>query len=118
MKRKLAIVLLLICAAALLTAFCWGKTPMEGRCLVSDNGLALIVDKNGSPIVLHNRSVKTDLLDGLRTGDKIWILHDGVLTTYPGSTGVYACWTVARGSLSDIPEDTLKSLDELGWKFE
>ena len=87
----------------------------EGRVLIADNGSYLIVLDDHSPIRMSDCSRKGGAFLDLQTGDKIRILHDGVLLSYPGQTGVYWVRLLERGSGEDIPEDVLLALQELGW---
>lgn len=87
-----------------------------GRCLVADNGSYLLIDGN-APIVMSNRKYKEGLFDGLETGDKILVLHDGIAESYPGQTGAYWCWKQEDGTVEDIPETVLSELTEMGWMY-
>ena len=117
MKKKLLLLLiplfLLIATILLLQGRSLGFS--SGRCLMAENGSVLLVTEQGEPIVLSNTREKAGLFDGLSNGDKILVLHDGVQETYPARTGAYALWKTAEGEPSDIPADTLRQLQELGW---
>ena len=119
MKKKLLLLLiplfLLIAAFLLLQGRSLGFS--SGRCLMAENGSVLLVTEQGEPIVLSNTREKAGLFDGLSSGDKILVLHDGVQETYPARTGAYALWKTAEGEPSDIPADTLRQLQEPGWHF-
>ncbi len=119
MKKKLLLLLiplfLLIAAFFLLQGRSLGFS--SGRCLMAENGSVLLITERGEPIVLSNVREKKNLFSGLRSGDAIRVLHDGVQETYPARTGAYALWKQADGSLADIPADTLRQLNELGWHF-
>lgn len=88
---------------------------LEGRVLVADNGSYLIILDDHSPIKMSDLTRKGGAFLDLQTGDKIRILHDGVLMSYPGQTGVYRIRLLERGSETDIPADVLESLRQLGW---
>ena len=88
---------------------------LEGRVLVADNGSCLIILNDHSPIKMTDRTRKGGEFLDLQTGDKIRILHDGVLLSYPGQTGVYYVRLLERGSIEDIPDDVIESLRQLGW---
>lgn len=85
-----------------------------GRFLVANNGSYMLIDDN-SPIVLSSRLKNDKLFEGLETGDKIMVLHDGIQESYPGRTGAYAIRKLEGGSIDDIPKRVLDSLSELGW---
>ena len=115
MKRLLWLVCALLCA--LLLAACGAKPTMTGRYLRAENGISLIVAEDGGPIQLSDLSKSGNLFIGLNSGDRIEIQYDAIAETYPGQTGVYACKLLEEGTPEDVPEETLASLEELGWKF-
>lgn len=86
----------------------------EGICLVTDNGRVLLI-AGSEPIALTDRSKEGNLLDGVQTGDRIRVLHDGIAESYPAQTGIYKLEKEGQGSIDDIPADVLNSLRDLGW---
>ena len=48
-------------------------------------------------------------------GDKILVIHDDIVETYPGKTGVYAIFKLGDGTADDIPQTVVNGLTELGW---
>ena len=54
-------------------------------------------------------------LVALEDGDRILVLHSGVLTSYPGQAGVYTVFRLGGGSASDIPEGVPEELRDMGW---
>lgn len=94
-----------------------GRASMVGRCLISTDGQYLIIDENGAPIVLSNQSENEQMFEKLQSGDKIQITFDGIQETYPAQTGVYTCELLEKGSMEEIPTETVGSLQELGWTF-
>ena len=117
MKKYLILFCAVLCALAL-TA-CGGEThsELEGRYLQAADGTALIVTDDGSPIVMSDQSEDSELFDGLDTGDRIRITYEGINDSYPGQTGAFACKKLADGSSADLPQETLDSLEELGYVF-
>ena len=85
---------------------------------MTTDGIYMIVDKNGSPIVMDNQSGNESLFDGLNSGDKIRITCDMIQTSYPGKAGVTKCKLIAEGIFDDVPEATLSELHEMGYGFE
>ena len=108
----LGILAIIIAALWVLTVRGFGFSV--GRCLVADNGSYMLIAGN-SPIVMSNRTGNENLFANLETGDKIFLLHDGVNESYPSGTGVYALLKLENGDISDIPEQVLTQLIELGW---
>lgn len=125
MKKKLILVVCIIFSVFLLlvaTVFVGlgialynGYSFTEGRVLVADNGSYMIIDENGSPIVISNQSKNEDIFADLTNGDEILIVHDGIQESYPAGTGVYFCIKLADGKYEDLSEQTLLSLMEMGW---
>ena len=113
-----------IAAAALLLvlAVLWGVSRRSlslsvGHCLVSDSGSHMLVVDN-SPIQLSDRTKGGRLLEGLTSGDKVLVLHDGVAESYPARTGAYGVWNLRGGSIEDVPVAVVESLMDLGWTFD
>lgn len=94
-----------------------GLTVTEGRILFAANGTALLVAGDGSPIVLSVQAEGDDPFSGFSNGDRISVTHDGIDDSYPQKTGAYDWKLLEKGSLEDIPEETLADLEELGWDF-
>lgn len=115
MKKRAVLLWGLLCLL-LLTA-CGGKSALEGRYLLAENGVSLIIMEDGGPVTISDQSKNGDLFEGLHSGDRIRITYDGIDETYPGQTGAYACKLLESGTLEDIPEETLAGLEELGWDF-
>ncbi len=87
---------------------------MEGICLITDSGRVLLI-ADGEPIALSDRSKEGNLLEGLQTGDRVRVLHDGIAESYPAQAGVYRLEKTGQGSMDDIPPAVLDSLRDLGW---
>ncbi len=82
-----------------------------GQYLLADNGSPMII-LDGSPVRMGGGS---EQFAKLNSGDEILVLHNGIHETYPGSTRVYFCWRMARGSLEDLDPAVLEQLRDLGW---
>lgn len=116
-KRAIAVLSLVVIAAAAFAIYI--ANLQTGRCLVTTNGVYVIVDKNGSPIVMDNQSGNESLFNNLKSGDMIIIARPGrtQITSYPSKTDVIMCMRIAKGSLDDIPEAALSQLRDMGWQF-
>jgi len=116
MKKKFLFISIIGVAAILLTGILLMTQNSiglsTGTCIVADNGRYLGVFDN-SPVV--KRSGKDSLFSELETGDRIFVVHDGIAESYPGKTGVYFVWKLSDGQASDVPEEVVESLTELGW---
>ena len=117
MKRFCALLALLF--ALLLLCGCVAHKldlQLEGICIVADNGRVLLMVKDG-PIVLSDRSKEGNLLDGLQTGDRIRVLHDGIAESFPAQAGVYRVEYLGKGDVGELSPQMLDTLRELGWIF-
>ena len=114
MKRTRLVAL--VVAAALALGIGWMAhrqiTPNVGRYLAGADGSHLVV-LDGSPIVMASENEAQ--FQGLSDGDLILIFNDGIETSFPGRTGVYACLRLASGNAADIPSETLEALRQMGW---
>ena len=113
MKKKILIaVSVIVCVIAIGLFILAGKSisPSVGLYLQADNVNMLILDN--SPISMSGND---DMFEKYESGDKILVLHDGILESYPGQTRAYFVMKLADGEMSDIPENVLVSLNELGW---
>lgn len=67
---------------------------------------------------MHAKSGDEEIFADLKTGDKIFIVHDWIRETYPGQTGVYASRKLGEGYEVDLPEGMLSQLREMGWSAD
>lgn len=83
------------------------------------NGL-VVFDENGlGATTAGSRADIGKLFPGVEPGDKVLVLRSSfTLTSYPGETGMYKCWRMGGGDLTDIPSEELEKLTELGWIHE
>ena len=116
MKRKYWIFTILLLAVISLCG-CTSSLPTSlstGVCLVTTDGTCLLVCGN-SPIVLSNRTGRSDAFADLQTGDRLLVLHDGVQESYPARTGAYAVFRQGCGTVADVPQAVIDQLSQLGW---
>lgn len=117
MRRTLRLIvpaLILVLILGLLVCFASGMGISTGRCLVTERGDCMVI-LDDSTVVMGNQTGRENAFSRLETGDRIWILHDGIQETYPGKTGVYLIVRAGDGDITDIPETVLDSRRELGW---
>ena len=116
-KRAVTLFLIpLLCCGALL--FFHTQNPYTlslGRYLQGNSGSHILVRQDGTPIVMRDCSRDDALFAGLSDGDRVLVLHDAVLESYPGRSGAYFCLRLGDGAHSDLPADTLEQLTQLGW---
>lgn len=108
--------LLVIAAVAFIAFMCSGsKSLLTGYSLRCSNDSYMIIEETGSPTrYSFSKAVGTNV-EKLTDGDRILIISDLINESYPGSTRAYIVLKLSDGDISDIPEDTLVSLEELGW---
>ncbi|MBO5395814.1 MAG: hypothetical protein J6A97_02920 [Clostridia bacterium] len=123
MKKKIIITVAIICAV-FLTGISAGAFLMNssigistGHVLISENGTCFLI-KGNSPVRLSDYSEKNNVLPELKTGDKVLVIHDGIAESYPASTLCRFCIKTGSGSISDIPEEVISSMTQLGWLGE
>lgn len=117
MKKRLILIvtaLIILCIIVLGIGFLYNKSFMIGNCILAKNGTYIIVSQE-TPIVMRNLTSNKDAFSDFETGDKILVVYDNILTSYPAQTGVYFCMQWGNGDISDISDDTLRVLSELGW---
>ena len=113
-KRLMVLILALVClGGAVLTA--GGESVTVFQYLHSDGNRHIVIDQDGSPIVIRDLSDTGTLFNGLERGDRALVLHDGVAESYPARSGAYWCLRLGGGAPDDLPRDTLNQLAELGW---
>ena len=114
MKKIVAIMLciVLLIGVAFIVAAASGIGINAGTCIKADNGRYLVVIDN-SPIAMHQRSGNKNIFEQLETGDRIFIVHSGILETFPGRTGVYLVVKLSSGH--EIPQEIISQLTDLGW---
>ena len=86
-----------------------------GRVLVSGTTYLIIYD-DGSFLVMNNISDDESIFDGLTDGDKIEIVRNPeVAESYPAQCYVKKCQKLEDGNFSDLPQNAIDTLSELGW---
>ena len=86
----------------------------SGWCVVNGNDPVVLVEEDGNMLMLKNDSPVNRRLHKYKSGDKILIFHGGVQEIFPGDTSAYFCMRLARGTISDIPDDLVRSLQSYG----
>lgn len=117
-KRSVFIGIMVILLGLMLTVLWYissnALTFTTARCVVTDTGSRMmVVDDN--PIVLMPKNGKNELFKDMKTGDKILVLHSGIMETYPEKTFVYYCKKLEDGKETDIDEMVYDRLEELGY---
>ena len=118
MKKALisvmAIILVVVTAFTVFMAS-GSKSLISGYSLRCSNDTYMIIEETGSPIRYSFSDALGRNVEKLTDGDRILIISDLINLSYPGSTRAYFVLKLSDGEISDIPENTLDSLEELGW---
>ena len=115
-KKQLLLIVAAVLVVGVAALVISGLTPATGYVIAADNGQYLIV-LDDSPVVMASRPRDENLFRGLKTGNQVLILHDGIAESYPGQTGVYFCMNIGTGNPDKIPAHIMDSLAELGWNI-
>lgn len=114
MKKKLLLftaIFILISGVYILA--CRGLGVSTGIYLKTEDNVSILI-KNETPIVMSVRTEK-NVFDGIKNGEKIIVIHDGIAETYPAKTGAYAVFKIKNSDNAEIPEAVIKQLTDLGW---
>ena len=117
MKKAILIfmVLLLIIVGFFTVTTLNSTAIIKGYSLKCESDIYMIIDERGSPVhYSYNKAVGEDV-ENLTDGDRILIISDLINESYPGSTSAHFILKLEDGDITDIPEETLASLSELGW---
>lgn len=84
-----------------------------GTCIKTENGGCMLL-MGDSPVALSGKTAFARFAE-YRTGDRLLVLHDGILETYPGRTGAYLTLRLPKGDVAAVPQEILSALTEMGW---
>nr|WP_304954891.1 hypothetical protein [uncultured Acetatifactor sp.] len=112
-KRIVAILTALVC---LLAAGLFLLGPIRfgtGTYIAADSPMILLDGGAGEPVVMWGRT------GNFQTGDRVLILHNGtMMLSYPAQMSVYFCIRLKKGDITDVPEEAMELLREMGWLEE
>lgn len=121
MKKKILVLfslilsmLIILSASSVFVINRYSLSVSQGLYLSAENNAHMLIEMN-SPIKMNNLTDNEKLFEALSDGDEILVIHNGVQESYPGSTGVYTVFKLSDGDISDISENILDSLSDLGW---
>lgn len=118
MKKVLisAMVIIVVAVTAFALFMATGsKSLVSGYSLRCSNDTYMIIEETGSPIHYSFSKAMGTNVEKLTDGDRILIISDLINLSYPGSTRAHFVLKLSDGSVENIPEETLLSLQELGW---
>ncbi|MFK3938024.1 hypothetical protein ACI2JA_11030 [Alkalihalobacillus sp. NPDC078783] len=86
----------------------------EGRFLKLTNGQSILVNDQGI-MVMENELNESEVCEDVTLGDKIAIITNAINQSDPASANVTSCTFLEEGALSELPNETLDRLQEMGW---
>jgi len=120
-KKKVAVIFailgILIIVGFAGAAFLKSRGMLQtGTVVLSEGSCIFLSDDTREPVIIYNQTRNQELFAKLGSGDRVLILGDGtMMLSYPAQMNIYFCLRLDSGDLSDIPEETLEQLKELGW---
>lgn len=87
-----------------------------GTCIKTENGGCMLL-MGDSPVALSGKTAFARF-EEYRTGDRLLVLHDGILETYPGRTRAYLTLRLHKGDVAAIPQEVRNALTQMGWMVE
>ena len=116
MRKKVMIAAWILAGLLAVAAGALALSPFRfstGIYIAADSPLILMDGGSGEPVVMLGRT------GDFRTGDHVLILHNGtMMLSYPAQMNVYFCIRLKKGDASEVPEEALKTLEEMGWLEE
>ena len=90
------------------------KAFSVGKVIEYEDGTIIFADNN-TPVLVSDRTKDGSLFSALTDGDKVLLLHDEIQETYPAQTGGYFVLRLKNGQRSDLPEEFIEQLTQLGY---
>ncbi len=84
----------------------------SGQYLKCGESHMILMESGGATVLSYDDE---EIFDGISNGDRIKILNDAILESYPSQTNVYYLKKLSDGTEADLPAGTLNSLREMGW---
>lgn len=111
MRKKILILIAAIVCLVAAGLFVFSPFSFStGTYIAADASFIVFEQGSGEPVVMHGR------VGNFQTGDRILILHNGtMMLSYPAQINVYFSIRLKKGDISQIPQDVLDSLEEMGW---
>ena len=104
------LVFLITCITILINR---GYGVSTGVYLESKDGPAILISER-TPIAMSSNH-NGDMFSELEKGDKIVVIHNGIMESYPAKTHVYAVFKINDGVTGTIPPSVIEELMDLGW---
>ena len=117
MKKKAYIMtIIFLLSIGLMLALTSGKAIKVARCIVPEIGGCLIDEQ---PVILINKTSKSDLFNGYTIGDKVLIIVSySSMESYPEQKYVYYSMRLGESNIKNISENVKNELIQLGWLAE
>ena len=132
MKHLLSLVCVFLCVLLLVACGTDGNEEQSGRKSTATGWYLETVEGSevAGPLIVRDditsrveymvdKSESRDLFDGLESGDRIQITFEtpGEGGPWPGVNWVYKCELLEKGTLIDVPEEALTTMEEHGYDF-
>ncbi len=120
MTKKKAISIALVCTVFIIaiSSFTFILSSniniSTGKVLISENGTYFLI-KGNTPVRLSDYSEEKNIFSDIESGDKILVIHNTIAESYPASAVCRFCIKTGKGSISDIPEEVITTMTQLGW---
>lgn len=119
MRKKGIILTTVVLGLAALLAGAFILSPFQtgtGIYIAADSTPFIVFDNGSGEPVIMLCGDRDDMFSKLNTGDRILIVHSGaMMLSYPAQMGVFFCIRLKKGDVSDVPEDAVRALKEMGW---
>ena len=87
-----------------------------GIYIAGDSPFIVFDQGHGEPVIMLSPEGKKGMFSKLQTGDRILIVHNGaMMLSYPAQINVLFCIRLKKGDITDVPEEAMDSLKEMGW---
>ena len=117
-NKQIVIVIAIVFSLGLIV----GVTSLSGESKAFSVGKVIeykddtvIFSDNNTPVLVFDKTKDGGLFSALTDGDEVLLLHDGLEETYPARTGGYFVLRLKNGQRSDLPENFIEALGELGY---
>lgn len=114
MKKKIKMfILLAISIFVLASVFMFGVKGHEGYYIETNKGFNILLSEKSELIMMSNK-LGDRMFEKYDTGDKIKIIHGGIMESYPAQARVYLSIKLKDGDSNNIPKEVWVELEEYG----
>lgn len=114
-NRKRLIPLAAAVIAMAMFAFIRGGLGFKTAYVIKTDSDTEMVLMDNSPVVVKDETPRKNAFKNCSTGDRVLVVASAVAESWPGRTSVHWCVKIDGGDYTNIPEDVLAHLSELGY---